>query len=943
MINLLRSCFLALLLLAGAPVLAAGDGSWFYKGSDIAPDPAWTFGTLPNGLRYAVRRNALPERQVSVRVRIAAGSLHEEEHERGWAHFVEHMAFRGTRGFGDGEGRRIWQKLGANFGSDSNASTGPTQTVYQLDLPRADPASLDTSLAVLSEMVDTALFDPAILEAERKVILAEKGRRSELATRMLETSWPVFYAGLRIADRDTIGTTGTLTAATPEGMRAFYERWYRPERATVIMVGDADPAVMERLIAKHFGDWQGTGPAPSEPDFGRIADPKARAASLSYPGAPYSGSLMWLRPYVQSPNTKAAERIDLARSLAARILNRRLEAKARGEADYVSAAVSESQSVNIADHTQVSITAREGRWREALAQSFAIIADALRAPPSEAEIAREIRNLKSSAASGVAGEATVKSQQRAQQMVNAVNRGAIVTTAATIQAIIEELEPQMTPQLVGEAMKTLFSGSGPRFVLLAPRPVEGGDTAVATALAMAEKAAPAARQAERLVSMDNLPPLGPPGREVSRRRIEDMDVTIVRFANGSSLIFKRTHFEKGSVGVQVRFGRGLVGLSPDQPSLAWLGGLVGPSGLADLDLDGLERLMTGRRMGLSFSVGEDAFELQGVTNGQDLDDQLRLLATKLAYPRWDAPLFARFKTGALQSFDLSFASATSRAGRELGGFIRGGDERWAPVEKAEIASAELTDLQNYFTPLLAHGPVEVVIVGDVELDTAVEAVRKTVAALPAREAAQIPANARSVRPPEPSPIPRIFTHEGDPDQAFAAIGWNTFGGTDRRRERRALSLAGNLLQARLFERLREAEGASYSPSAISSTSEELPEWGIFYAAAEVKPESTGTFFRIAREIVAELAAKPVSAEEFERAKNPILTGIERRTKTNAYWMGALEDWVSQPEMIEITRTFESDYAAMTAEDVRAAVAAHVADAGDWSMLVLPAKKAGGGK
>lgn len=939
----LRTCFLALLLLIGVPAVAAGDGSWFYKGSDIPPDPAWTFGTLPNGLRYAVRRNPLPAKQVSIRVRIAAGALHEEDHERGWAHFVEHMAFRGTKGFGDGEGRRIWQKLGASFGSDSNASTSPTQTVYQLDLPRADEASLDTSLAVLSEMVDTALFEPATLEAERKVILAEKGRRPELATRMLETSWPVFYAGLKIANRDTIGTTETLQKATPEGMRAFYERWYRPERATVIMVGDADPQVMEKLIARHFGDWQGTGPAPKEPDFGRIAEPKARTASLSYPGSPYTGSLMWIRPYVRTPNTKAAERIDLARSLAARILNRRLEAKARIEADYVSAAVVENQSPGIADVTQASIVAREGKWREALRENFAIIADALRAPPSEAEIAREMKNLKASAAAGVEGEPTLKSQQRAQQMVNAINRGSIVTTAATVEALIKELEPEMTPQLVGQAMKTLFSGSGPRFVLLTPQPVQGGDATVATALAMAEKTPPAARQAERLVSMDNLPPLGAPGREVSRERIEDLDVTIVRFANGSTLTFKRTDFEKGSVGVQVRVGRGLIGLSPDRPSLAWLGGLVGPSGLADLDLDGMERLMTGRRMGLSFGVGEDAFELQGATNVRDLPDQLRLLATKLAYPRWDAPLFARFKTSALEGYALSFGSATSRAGRELGGFIRSGDERWAPVEKEEIASVQLKDLQSYFTPLLASGPVEVVIVGDVPLETAVDAVRKTVGALPARQPAPIPANARAVRPPQPNPTPKVFTHEGDPDQAFAAIGWNTFGGTDRRKERRALALAANMLQARLFDRLREAEGATYSPSAISTSSEELPEWGIFYAAAEVKPESTDTFFRIAREVVADLAAKPAGADEFERARNPVLTGIERRLKTNGYWMGAIEDFISQPETIELVRTFESDYAAMTAEDVRAAVAAHVADAGDWSMLVLPAKKTGGGK
>jgi zinc protease len=316
---LFRRCLLALLLLVSAPALAAGDADWLYRGSDIPRDPAWTFGSLPNGVRYAVRQNKLPAGQVSIRVRMDTGSLHEEERERGWAHLVEHLAFRGSKSFGDREARYIWQNLGASFGSDTNASTTPTQTVYQLDLPKNDRANLDQSLHVLSEMVDTALFDAAAVEAEKRIVLQEKGRMSELSRKMQETSWPLFYAGLKIQDRLTIGTDATLQAANAAGLRAFYERWYRPERATIVMVGDADPKLMEELIAKRFGDWQGTGPAPKEPDYGSIRKLQERAVALAYPGSPYSASLMWLRPYETLPNTKARERTDLARSLAARI------------------------------------------------------------------------------------------------------------------------------------------------------------------------------------------------------------------------------------------------------------------------------------------------------------------------------------------------------------------------------------------------------------------------------------------------------------------------------------------------------------------------------------------------------------------------------------------------------------------------------------------------
>lgn len=940
--NLIRAFLLSLLILFASPAFAQqGDSGWFYRGSDIAPDPAWVFGTLPNGMRYAVRRNALPAGQVSIRLRIDAGALHETDAEQGWAHFIEHMAFRGTKGFADGEARRTWQKLGASFGSDTNASTSATQTVYQLDLPRADRSSLDLSLNVLSEMADTVLFNPAVVEAERKVLLAEKGRAPEISTRYSDVSKPLFYAGLKYADRDIIGNDQTLAGATPDGLRAFYERWYRPDRTTIVMVGDADPKVMEELVAKHFGDWQPSGAKPQEPDYGSIATPRERAATLAYPGAPYAASLMWLRPYEEKPNTLEREKDDLARALAARIINRRLEAKARGDAPYVSAGIGEDRSRNIADMTQLSITAKEGRWREALSESFAIISDAMRAPPSAAEISRELQNMRIGAVGGVEGEATVQSQRRANQLIAAIDGNTIVTTAKAALDVIDTLSPAMSPALVGGAMKDMFKGAGPRLMLVTPTPLEGGAATVQAALATAEKAAPAVRQADRTVSMDSLPKLGPPGREVSRQEIADLGVTIVRFANGSSLTFKKTEFEKGTVGVQLRFGSGYAGLAPDQPHLAWLSGLVWPSGLADLDLDGLERLLTGRRISMSFATSEDAFVLRGATNGVELGDQMRLLATKLAYPRWDESMFARFKTGALESYDLSFASASARGGREFPGFSRNGDMRWRPVEKEQIARTQPAEFKSFFQPLLERGPVDAIIVGDVDLETAVNAMESSVAALPAR-APPDPIKG-GVRPPQPNPTPKSFTHEGDPNQAFAVIGWNTFGGTDRMKERRALSLAANMFQVRLWDRLREEAGATYSPSASSSSSEVYPDWGVFYAAAEVKPENIDTFFRIAREIVADLAAKPVEPDEFERAINPVTSGIERRLKTNTYWLGALENWTRDPSLIEQTRSFVADYQAMTAADVHAAVAKHVAESGDWSFVVLPAKAGNGGR
>jgi zinc protease len=196
-----------------------------------------------------------------------------------------------------------------------------------------------------------------------------------------------------------------------------------------------------------------------------------------------------------------------------------------------------------------------------------------------------------------------------------------------------------------------------------------------------------------------------------------------------------------------------------------------------------------------------------------------------------------------------------------------------------------------------------------------------------------------VRPPAADPRPRAFTHEGAADQAYAAIGWSTLGGAERLRDRRALGLAANIFRTRLFERLREAEGTSYSPAATHVGSDAFTNWGIFYAAGELRPESIPAFFRAAREIAADMAANPVPAEEFTRAQNPVLSGIERTLATNGYWVRTLSQFARRPGAIADARAYLSDYRGLTPGDVRAAMARFVADEGDWSMIVEPSAAA----
>ena len=187
-------------------------------------------------MRYAVRNNGVPPGQVSIRVRMDVGSMFETEDERGYAHLLEHLTFRGSEHIPDGEAKRIWQRFGVTFGSDSNAQTTPTQTVYQLDLPSVTPANLDESMKLLAGMVREPRISELVVAAERGVVMSELRESDGPQKRIADATNAHLFAGQLLGDRSPIGTTASLGKADATSVAAFHNRWYRPERAVVVIV-----------------------------------------------------------------------------------------------------------------------------------------------------------------------------------------------------------------------------------------------------------------------------------------------------------------------------------------------------------------------------------------------------------------------------------------------------------------------------------------------------------------------------------------------------------------------------------------------------------------------------------------------------------------------------------------------------------------------------------
>lgn len=909
---------------------------WLYENSDVPIDPAWRFGVLPNGLRYAVRRNGVPPGQVSVRLRIDAGSLMERPDELGYAHFMEHLTFRGSRHVPDGESKRIWQRLGVTFGSDSNAQTTPTGTTYALDLPQATQTTLGESLKILAGMMaDPNIVDSAV-NAERAVVLAERREGDGPQARISDVTRQHFFAGQPLADRSPIGTVATLNAATAARMEAFHQRWYRPENAVISIAGDMDPAMAEQLIKDNFGSWTGVGSGAAQPDFGE-PDPKAPATRVATElGVPTGLTMAWLRPWKPHADTIVYNQDKLTDMLALQIISRRLEQAARAGGSFLQASVDQQDVSRSADGTFITILPAGDNWEKALADVRAIIEDAKAAPPSQQEIDREYAQIDTALAIQVENADTEAGAKQATDLVSAVDiRETTVSPQAALD-IFRSAKPGMTPQKILDSTKRLFSAGVFRALLTTGKVLPGVDGKLAAALEAPVKAATNARLADKAVTMADLPKLGTPGTVVSRTPIGLAGMESISFSNGVKLTLFPNDAETEKVRINVRFGHGQQAFSPTKPQPGWAAGYaLVASGIGKLGQRELDDLTNGRRMGMDFSIDDDAFEFQAVTRPADYKDQLRLFATKLFAPGWDPAPIARVKTGAALAYDAMERAPDSVLARDLNWLLRDKDVRFRTPSRAEIEALTPQSFRAAWEPLLASGPIEVQVFGQVKADDAIRAVAETLGALPPRQDAPVPAANRMMRFPAHVEKPVILRHKGDKEQAAAVMAWPTAGGFALGKEARQLEILTQIFNDRLFDKLRSTEGAAYSPSVQNSWPFSYESGGYILVTSQIRPDRVQYFYDVVKATATDLAKNPVSADELQRAVTPMRQLLMRAGTGNAFWMNQMEGATRDARYVKAMQAMAQDMLTVTPADIQGLAAKYLVPSKSWSAVVLP--------
>lgn len=928
-----------LALLALAPLVVRAD--FAHQTSDLQPDPAIRWGKLENGLRYAIMPNKEPKGRASLRITFAAGSLHEADDQRGLAHFLEHMAFNGSRHFAPGTLVEYFQRLGMSFGGDTNAFTSFDRTSYMLELPDTQPETLGKAFTLFSDYLDGLLLLDAEIDKERGIIASERTARDSVEYRQFLGEFDFLLPESRFIHRMPIGDPEVVAKAPRERFVDFYDTWYRPELTTVVAIGDFDPVVVEAELTKALAGLQARAPGRPAPGKGRIDEVQGVVARLlpEPEAAAVQVAIQTVTPYAHETDTAANRLKYLPRDLALRMLNRRLAILAKKEgAPFISGMVGATEQFDFFRNASVELTCKPEQWRAALSVGEQELRRALEFGFQPAELKEAVAGMRNALEQAVRSATTRRSNQLANTLVSTLLEDSVFTHPETDLALYGPALDKVTLDDCARALRETWDPKIGRRLWLT-----GNLT-----LTQPEQEIVAAYEASRALAVQ--PPekildaafaytdFGPAGQVAQQTKVDDLNVTLLQFANGVRLNLKPTDFEAGRVRVNVRVGGGRLTEPKDLPALAFFTSntfMLG--GLGQHSADDLQRLLAGRTVGTGFAVGSDAFNFGGTTNRADLLLQLQLICAYLTDPG--------FRPEAQRQFEKAVGVYYTRLGNTVEGplqlevpsLLANGDPRFGIPPKAVITARNLEQAKAWVLPEFHHGALEIGIVGDFDPADATAAVAKTFGALPARSAKPAYDAERQVAFPAEA-LARQFVVTTEIPKGVVQLYWEATDARDASLSRR-LSLLAAVLDDRLRVKIREEMGDTYSPNAGTQLSDTFYGYGHLIAQATVSPDKARAVADAMKRAAADIHAGGVTDEELVRAKQPALTAIKQSLRTNPYWLGSvLSNPQELPARLDWARTRQSDTEAITAAELTELAKKYLNPAKVHEFISLPEPK-----
>jgi zinc protease len=888
----------------------------------LPTDPAIRIGTLANDVTYWVRSHATPPGKITLWMRVGTGSLNEEDGQEGLAHYLEHMAFKGTEHFPAGELISYFESIGLRFGQHQNAFTGFDQTTYTLSLPDTRPETLDKGLLYLADIASRMRLAAEDVDKERSVILEENRARKGVRQRLTDKLFPELLPGSRAARRLPIGLEKTIARLQRDDFVAYYTTWYRPEKVTILAVGDAPAEAIVEAIAKNFAAWRPTQSASTDKDAGIqpydailpiiVTDPELTTASIE---------ALALRP--RPPvKTVADMRRQLLERLGAWMVNRRIEQRIReGTAPYQRASVGQGVFLGTIEQLSASAEAAPAAWTEALT---ALLTDVQRArlhgfADQELELAK--RAILATAEHMAQTEATQDALVFIRAMNRAVSLGERPLSAAQQVELLRQLLPGITSAEVAATFAANFAPEHRAYVLSLPE--QAGVTipnreelrqAVETGLA--QSVGPWQSE-ERPTALLDTPPQ--PGTIVEQTHFAPLGITQVTFSNNVRVHYRFMDFKKGEVTVLITLAGGVIRESAEQRGLTEVATLAlsGPA-TARLSSTAIRDLMTGKKIAVEGRMTDDTVVLSVAGAPEALEDGLQLAHVLLQEARIEPASVALWKDQKLQDLAAARTRIDSRAREAAALTLSGNDPRRALLtsEQVKARTEALPVAQGWLDTLLQTAPMEVAIVGDIPENRALELAAQYLGSLPPR-----PRHDPSLAPLRQvagftGPIERAVDVETITPRAHPILLWRCADWQDVR-GRRLMLIASRILERRVLRAVREERGLTYSSTVYAQSSKVYPATSALHVEFTADPDKVAEAAALAKAVVERFAAEGPSDEEMETVRKQLQNILGTMYKEPRFWVDVLSDLeYHDTKLADLDRAIET-YLAFGKDEVAA--------------------------
>ncbi|WP_229417299.1 pitrilysin family protein [Massilia sp. Root418] len=846
-------------------------------------------GTLPNGLTYYIKKNARPAKRVELRLVVKAGSILEDDDQRGLAHLTEHMAFNGSTHFKRHELVSYLQSIGVKFGADLNAYTSFDETVYTLPLPLDKPEDLDKGLLVLEDWAHGVAFNDADIESERAIVLEELRLRG--ASKSARELMARRFNSARYGDRLPGGTVESLHAFTPDAVRRFYRDWYRPDLMAVIVVGDIEPAAAEKLVRQHFGKL--TGPAA----------PRTRSY-VALP--PYAASEALVQRYKESPtntvtisysaerrhpdSTMADYRERVIERLYMSMLSLRLAELAQSaNPPFIQGTSGRTALAHGYRVFQSTAVLGKGGAQPAVAALVQENERARRHGFTAAELDRARKGMLNAAQVRYQERDTINSVAVVAPLIRHFLLGEAVPGPAYEFEFLNALLPAITLDEVNEAARKALPSGQARLVAYSGD--DRGETRAPSreallAAAEAAEAAPVQPLAEKVYASSLMASPPKPGAIVKEAVNQTLGTTELTLENGVRVVLKPTAFRNQQVLLGgFRPGGQSLYDAADLHSARLASSIVAQMGVMDYAPLELGKVLAGKTVQAGLSINELYENVNASAATGEVETMLQLVHLRFTRPRKDENLFATYVARQREQARSRAASSEAVFSDKVIGAMYGDHPLLARLmQPADYDKLKLERVaQIYQERFSSAKDFTFVMVGSFEVDKVKPLLASYLGSLPV---AEVPAafRDRGMRPA--AGVIKTDMYRGAEQKSRISLRFTSEAPYSADEAMRVRALA-EVLTIQLVDVLREEKGLLYTASFTGKMSKQPYGQVAFSADLPCASASVPKVLAATMELLKKMQDQGPDPADLAKVKANWSAAYRRALEENGYWLNGL--------------------------------------------------------